>query len=248
MDLFTFKKIIGSLVMPLPLLLALLFISLFLFMRNRRKLAITLQGLAILLLISISNSRITNAIIAPIEYNYHQYQPDTPIDAVVVLGCGHHGDARLPMSAQLYSCSLYRLIEGIHIHKQHPNSRLITSGYGGDDPISNAEVMRDVAIKLGVSPYKITMQTHPKDTAEEAQALKNKLKNTPFVLVTSASHMPRAMAIFQAQGLNPIAAPTDYLSAQGSQSAWWRQLPRSSNIKKIERWWYETLGRIYHSF
>ena len=32
-----------------------------------------------------------------------------------------------------------------------------------------------------------------------------------FILVTSASHMLRAMALFRKQGMEPIPAPTDYM-------------------------------------
>ncbi|MBK8637504.1 MAG: YdcF family protein [Chromatiaceae bacterium] len=42
-----------------------------------------------------------------------------------------------------------------------------------------------------------------------------------LILVTSATHMPRAMRHFQTVvGLDPISAPTQYLTVGGSLSVW----------------------------
>ncbi len=41
--------------------------------------------------------------------------------------------------------------------------------------------------------------------------LKKIVGNHPFILVTSAYHMPRAMALFTAQHMHPIPAPTQFI-------------------------------------
>ena len=38
----------------------------------------------------------------------------------------------------------------------------------------------------------------------------------PFILVTSAGHMPRSMHVFKKAGLNPIPAPTHYLTRKNN--------------------------------
>lgn len=40
----------------------------------------------------------------------------------------------------------------------------------------------------------------PKDTEEEAAAVKQAIGDAPFLLVTSASHLPRAMIFFSRKG------------------------------------------------
>ena len=67
---------------------------------------------------------------------------------------------------------------------------------------------------MGVSKYNILMQEEPRDTEEEALYVKRIVKNKPFILVTAAYHMPRAMELFKKEGLSPIAAPTNFLKAQ----------------------------------
>jgi uncharacterized SAM-binding protein YcdF (DUF218 family) len=70
-----------------------------------------------------------------------------------------------------------------------------------------------------------------------------------LILSTSASHMPRAMKIFQKLGLNPIPAPCDFTSFEEPQIKWenWYQwsLPNGENIGHSERALYEWLGNLY---
>jgi len=70
-----------------------------------------------------------------------------------------------------------------------------------------------------------------------------------IILTTSASHIPRAMKIFQKLGLNPIPSPCDYTNFEAPQIKWengyqW-PLPSGGNIDHSERALYEWLGNIY---
>ena len=245
MDLFTFKKIVGHLIMPLPMIFALLVIGLYWTAKKRAKLAVTFQLLGLALLALLSTPHFSSQLLSPLEKTYRQYDFDQKVKVIVILGCGHSNDGTLPITAQLYSCSLYRLAEGIRIYRANPGSRIITSGYGGTEEFSNAYMVKETAIALGVPEADITVFESPKDTQEEAKALFKPLQNTSFALVTSASHMRRAMHIFEAQGLKPIAAPTGHLAKDSSRAPWWEYLPQSSNITKVEKWWRETMGYIW---
>jgi len=67
-----------------------------------------------------------------------------------------------------------------------------------------------LAINLGVDEKNIIINEKPKDTKEEAVFVKSLIGKESFVLVTSATHMPRAMILFKSLDLNPIAAPTNF--------------------------------------
>ena len=64
----------------------------------------------------------------------------------------------------------------------------------------------------GLSPGDILQWGEPLDTEAEGQEIAPIVRSQPFILVTSASHMRRAMGLFQTRGLHPIAAPTDFLA------------------------------------
>ncbi|WP_237251726.1 ElyC/SanA/YdcF family protein [Thioalkalivibrio nitratireducens] len=69
---------------------------------------------------------------------------------------------------------------------------------------------------LGVDPARIVVLDTPTDTAREAYALREFLgTEARFVLVTSASHMPRSVQHFERVGLAPIASPTHVLTGRG---------------------------------
>lgn len=245
MDIFVFKKFIGSALMPLPLLCCFFVIALVLLLRKRYQKAIVVQCLGLFFLAVIANKYIAYELLATTEQTYKQFDRSQTVRTIVVLGCGHINDGMLPQTAQLHSCSLYRLAEAMRIYHLNPRSQIITTGYGGNEPFSNADLVRQVAISMGVPSHKIRAISHPRDTEEEAQAVAKLIGTQSFVLVTSASHMPRAMHIFETAGMRPTAAPTGHLAKDPSRAFWWEQLPRAESIRLVERWWYETLGRLW---
>jgi uncharacterized SAM-binding protein YcdF (DUF218 family) len=69
---------------------------------------------------------------------------------IVVLGGGHTSDPKLPITSQISGNSLVRLVEGIRIYNGLPRSKLILSGGSPFEKISNAQVLADVAVAIGV--------------------------------------------------------------------------------------------------
>ncbi|MBC3767322.1 ElyC/SanA/YdcF family protein [Neptunicella marina] len=244
MDMFIVKKIAAMLIMPLPAIIALMLLSWIFWWRNKKRVAIACQLASCLLLILVSTPWLPNHVLRDLEQQYHQFDMSTPVNTVVVLGCGHAYDGALPLSAQIKPCSLYRLVEGIRLLKANPDSILITSGQH-TQPYTHAQMLKRLAVDMGVAPERIRLQNNSKDTEEEVLALKPMIGSAPFALVTSATHMPRAIHLFEAAGLHPIAAPTEHLVRFDTTepARWFSDLPRSDNIHKTERFWYETLGQ-----
>jgi len=130
---------------------------------------------------------------------------------VLVLGAGADYDPSLPPALMLSPTQIVRLTEGIRVARQLPGSTLVTSAYLKYGPMSQAELSRQAAMSMGYCGRPIQVQEHPENTCEEARsfvAIHGKGKRV--VLVTSATHMRRAMAFFTAFGAHPIAAPCDF--------------------------------------
>ena len=90
---------------------------------------------------------------------------------------------------------------------ENPGSKLIfTGGVSKTNTVSTAEVGARVAQSLGVPHEQIITLDLPKDTEEEAAAVKQAIGDAPFLLVTSASHLPRAM-IFSAGRVKSATSP-----------------------------------------
>lgn len=238
--MFWLKKIISQLFMPVPLTVLILLVAMVL-LRNR-KLVRSLLSLAIVLLVFLSSTPGSNLLSSPLENKYSVNSNAIPKGCLVmVLGSGHDESVSGTAVQKLSSTALARLSEGIRQYHLGSDCKLVVSGWsGGEGTLSHAEVMAEAAIELGIDNERIIRFPLARDTIEEAEFLKWEIGNYPFRLVTSASHMPRSMAIFQNIGLAPQAAPTDFMTRQGR---WWRL--DAENLWSSQRAIHEYLGRLW---
>ena len=166
---------------------------------------------------------------------------------ILVLGSGHTVDPDLPPTDQLSSPAIKRLVEGLRLAEDLPESTLIVSGYAGThSSVSQASVMASAARELGMPSERIAMQEDPSTTSEEAQAYVNKYGvSHSLILVTSASHMPRAVNIFGREGLTVIPAPTDYKIKIEAERGWRRNLFSHQNFYKVKLALHEYIGMLW---
>lgn len=243
--LFTLKKLISALLMPLSIGLTLFIIGLFYLLIQKQKKANFFMVVAFLWTALIAYSPFSNNLVKSLENQYPSYlKIDKSINYVLVLGSGHVNNEKLSDVSQLSKTALMRLSEGIRIYKELDNAKLILSGYKGDEKLSNAQMMKNVARELGIKEENIILHEEAKDTKEESDYTKETLSKEPFILVTSAAHMPRAMKVFEDNWLNPIAAPTDYLVKTEARIF---SVPKASNLKKTESAMHEYIGILWHT-
>ena len=249
MDLFLLKKIITVFIMPINIVLLLLIFSLIMHKNNPKK-SFKCLSVAIIILLVSSFPPFSDTVMNSIENDYPPYvKTDVAIDHIVVLGCRHNTNPELPVTSQLASCSLQRLVEAMRIYQLHPEARIITSGYGGNNPVSNAETMKQSLVLLGVPAQKIMTENFPMDTEEESELIAPRVQGSQVVLVTNADHMPRSMNYFEAQGIFPIAAPTGYwVKNPDSDKGWPYYLPDSKKLQQTTIAWYESLGQFVQWF
>jgi uncharacterized SAM-binding protein YcdF (DUF218 family) len=245
--MFLFKKLIAPFLMPIPFFLLLVLAGLALGWFTRRKRAgrwLTAVGSIALLLLCYGS--VSSRLLASLE---QRHVPVTDVSAaagrvrwVVVLGGGSSSDVRIPAAMRLSEGSLARLIEGIRLQRQLPGAKLLLSGGSvfGSDPDSGT--MRALAVDLGVDPSALDLDPDSPDTETQAEAVRARLGAEEFFLVTSASHMPRAMALFRKAGTNPLPAPTHYLTQKDGGVAPSDFFPSSGGLRRAEAATYEYLG------
>ncbi|WP_394142390.1 envelope biogenesis factor ElyC [Vibrio chagasii] len=247
--MFELKKVVSSLLMPLPAMLILAFLGLALVMfTTKRKTGclITLSALCGIFLIAFQP--VSSQLLMPMERQHTAFLPvDETVDYVMVLGSGHVVDDQIPPTSELSRTGLMRLSEGIRILRLYPGAKLILSGYGAGTEVSNARMMAKVALALGVAKPDIILLETAKDTWEEARQAAAFVKNKKMVLVTSASHMTRALNEFNAAGMKPLPAPTNYLAQDGIVEPWNKYMPKAIYLEQTERYWHETMGLVWQS-
>lgn len=245
---FTLKKFVAGLLLPLPLLILVMGAGLLLLWLTRWQRSgkgLVSLGWAGLLLLSLQP--VADRLLAPLEASYPTYHGQgTPIAYVVVLGGGYTFNPQWAPSSNLINNSLPRVAEGIRLYRGHPGAKIVFTGAAaGNNPVSSAETAARVALSLGVPAQDIIVLDQPRDTRQEAASVKKLVGSAPFLLVTSANHLPRAMVFFQAEGLSPLPAPANQLAISSPLNSWEKALPSPLWLGHADRAWYETLGRVW---
>ncbi|CAB5084894.1 hypothetical protein D3OALGB2SA_901 [Olavius algarvensis associated proteobacterium Delta 3] len=247
--IFLFKKILGQLLMPVPVCLGFLVIGLILlFFSKRHTIGKAFVAIGTCMLVLFSFFFVPDQMAYNLEYRNLAVLDIKSIPKpkfIVVLGSGHDSDPRLPANSQLNSSGVVRLMEALRLHRLLPDARIIFSGWGGSDPVPHARVMAEVATEFGIDSDSIILVTTPRDTKDEARIISGTVKKEPFLLVTSAAHMPRSLALLRKRGANPIPAPTDYRFRQPQGIGISKLFPSSENIVTARIVFHEYLGMAW---
>ena len=247
--MFLIKKIIGATFLPLSLCSIILLAGLvILWFSRKQKVGKVIVSSGTVLLLILSFNITSNAILEPLERRYPPILKTDMLSGVkwiVVLGGGHISDPNVPITSQIVGSTLVRLAEGIRLHRLIPGSKLVLSGGAVFDPVSNAKIMADMALALGLGRSDLVLEDESKDTKDEARLVKHIVGRDRFILVTTASHMPRSMALFRKQGMSPIPAPTEHLVKEREHISPGMFFPGASNLRKVERAFHEYMGLLW---
>ena len=229
--LFWVKKFVAYTLMPVPLCLMLLLAGCVLMSRTRWvRLGRTLIVCGTSLLLFFSNKLASGWLVRPLEHRYApipEFLRDKPAPSplaacryVVVLGGGNGNTPGRAAINQLSTSARARIIEAVRLLRALPEANLVVSGPGHNKQPSHAVVLARAAMAMGIEENRITLIELARDTEDESLAVRRQLGDAPLALVTTAWHMPRAMALFRHAGLNPIPCPTDYTSSDDGRWHW----------------------------
>lgn len=207
-----------------------------------RRMAIVPLSAAVLLYLVLGSGSMAFWIMSHLEYEYPPEQeaatgkaPDT----MVVLSGYAQANPLIPISGQVNVSSGFRVLEAARIFHRTRKMTIIISG-NDEVPL----IMRELLADMDVSEKSITTDIISSNTYESAVNLRDRLMGKRFYLVTSAGHMPRAMGVFQKQGLEPVPAPTNYLSTPSMSS--WNILPNGQHLAISDLGVHEYLGLIWY--
>jgi uncharacterized SAM-binding protein YcdF (DUF218 family) len=225
---FVIKKIISALIMPLSIGLIFAIVAIWYLYKQNIKRAKIFLIVSVVWISIVSYLPFATLIMQPLESRYSKLI-DIPKDVKYILLLG--GDMRC------------RAWEVVRLYQNIPNAKIITSGYSAGSKDLGAEATARFLTQFGIKREDIITQQEPNDTAQEAIEIKKRLKDKPFILVTSAYHMPRAMEIFKKEGLNPIPAPTDYKIIDEKDI--FLHVPKGKYLLVTEQAWHEYIGLLW---
>lgn len=245
--MFLLKKLLAALILPPtgPLLLALCGLWLTRATKSRlwRNGGFTLASLSLLGLLLLSLPVVGRALMAPLE----PHAPISPaqlrqVQAIVILGGGSYHAAPEYGGDTVSHATLERLRYGVRLARASGLPLLVTGGapFGGRP---EGESMRE-ALEQDFGVKVRWVESVSRDTAENASLSAPLLKAagiTRIALLSHGWHLPRAIPLFEREGLAVIPAPT--LFSTGSPSLFESLLP-GDGLGLSRMALHEYLGRL----
>jgi uncharacterized SAM-binding protein YcdF (DUF218 family) len=138
-----------------------------------------------------------------------------PYDVVIVLS--GMVDLAVSRKGQLeFSGKVDRILAGIAFVKQGIGKQLLISGGSGKlfaQDTKEAILLQTFALQLGLTAEQVLVETASRNTYENAAYSATVLRTHRLqhaLLITSAAHMRRSVAVFHKQGIFPDTYPVDF--------------------------------------
>ncbi len=175
-----------------------------------------------------------------------------PAGAVVVLGGllrDYDGPERIEWSE-----AVERFDMGLRLYLANRAPRLILGGgrlQNRKDGLTEGDAMRAAALARGAHPDGIRVIGEALVTADEARRVRALGLAEGFskvILVTSAFHLPRAVLLFEREGLEVIPFPVDYQLAKDAPFTLMDLSPRAGALALTEAALQEFYGTVYYRY
>jgi uncharacterized SAM-binding protein YcdF (DUF218 family) len=183
-------------------------------------------------------------LIAPLERRFAAPSTLEQVDGIIVLAGAERPDLSAAHGQPQFDRYTDRLTTFMMLAHRFPHARLVHSG-GGDDISGNqSDVSRELLIGVGLDAERMVFERDSRNTCESAKRSFEQVRPTAaqrWLLVTSAAHVPRAVACFRAAGWELTPYPTDYKQAESAMSFWLFE-----NLEKLDLAAHEWAGLAYY--
>ncbi|NMA12373.1 MAG: YdcF family protein [Chloroflexi bacterium] len=238
------SKVLPTLVYPTGFMFLCLIAALA-FINSRPKLSRIIIILSLIIIWITGTPLLSNLMIRNLESTYPPYNGSETAKVIVVMG-GGTDSWEYPRQMVELSGAGDRILYASKLLKEGKGDLLLFGGSyytvldGAEQSV--AAEMAAIAEEIGVSEDKILLQEGSLNSYEEAVAdsqILKKMGEEQIILVTSATHMRRAVACFEKQGIKVIPAPVDYAITDKE----WAALTEF-NLKRFHTWIIPQSGNI----
>ncbi|SMH45532.1 YdcF family protein [Mesorhizobium australicum] len=213
---FVLSKLFWFLIQPVNLAIILLLAGLLLAMLRWRRTAYGLFSAAALGLVLCVWTSFGALLVTSLEDRFPRPPLPEKVAGIVVLGGGFEGGINLVRGGYELNSGGDRYVEAAALARRYPEARIVISGgtgallLEGEDDASTAVRLFEA---LGIPRDRLVLEGKSRNTYENAVFTKELVTPAPgetWLLVTSAFHMPRSMALFRKADFPVTAWPVDY--------------------------------------
>ena len=249
---FYLSKIVWFMLQPSALLLIGLLCGVALLFTRFGSAGRRLIALATLGLVVGAFSPVGNWLIWPLEQRFAR--PDLEASGVepagvIMLGGALSTSVASARGVQALNENAERVTETLTLARRYPNLVIVFSGGSnqfirGDN--SEASIAEDLLQDLLGSGYRVLLEDRSRNTRENAvltAAMLPKDRDRPWLLVTSAYHMPRSVGCFRRAGVDVVAWPVDFRT-RGPADLWKVFYVPSNGLRRLDLVAKEWLGLL----
>jgi uncharacterized SAM-binding protein YcdF (DUF218 family) len=214
---FTLAKTLGFFSAPSNVLITLALIGVVLMATRFARAGRRVVVFAVIVLAIVGWSPLGNAIILPLEERFPPWDASRGAPTGIICLGGALDTVVSPVRGEVaLNEAAERMTTMAELARRFPDARIVFSGGSGRLLYSGAtesELAERLFVSFGIEKSRITLEDKSRDTAENARFARDIVKPKPnerWLLVTSAYHMPRAVALFREAGFAVEAFPVDY--------------------------------------
>jgi uncharacterized SAM-binding protein YcdF (DUF218 family) len=188
--------------------------------RQASRWAPRLQWLALAVLLLAGWLYPAHAVLKALEDRYPPVPPQAPLAGyagVVVLGGAVDSSEAYEVPGRIgLNAHAERMVVAAQLARQHPHLKVIFTGGEGElvkKRFTEADRAQRVFEALGLPPGRVLYEADSRTTHENAvftARMPGVDARQPWLLLTTAAHMPRSMAVYRKAGWNVTAYPVDY--------------------------------------
>lgn len=176
-------------------------------------------------------------------------QDPAQVQCMVVLGGAFETEVTTIRGGTDLNQAADRFVEALRLALKFPQSRILVSG--GDGSLSgtyegDAAAARRFFSRFGISESRLVSETSSRTTFENVVNSSQLLADPALqrcLLITSAFHMPRALALFRKAGIELTPWPTDYRTS-GSATLWFDLTQPTLNAQQTATAMREWIGLL----
>jgi len=214
MDFYFFSKLFWFFAAPSHLLVWLVVVGVLLSARAVGRILLALAAISFLLLMFVP---VGDWALSLLEDQYPRPPWPAHVDGVLELGGGLNAEI-FKNRAVVGAPGEGRTVAAFELARRYPNAKIIFTGGAAPPLTPEAVVARHVFEQMGEAPDRVLFEDRSRDTWENfvfSKKLANPQPGETWLLVTSAFHMPRAMAIARRVDWPMQPWPSDYLTTHG---------------------------------
>jgi uncharacterized SAM-binding protein YcdF (DUF218 family) len=162
--------------------------------------------------VAITASPLGHILIQPLERQYPVPNVSGRIDGILMLTGAERLEQSTTHRQPVLNEAGERVLLAVMLHHRFPGALLVAVGGVADGAsLRDTDIAYSAFVRSGVARDRIRLINGTTDTCTNASASRRVMKpGTRWLLVTSAAHMPRAMACYRAAGLSPVPYPADF--------------------------------------